>query len=201
MIRTRLTEDYALATPFVSAGMGFLSLPPLAAAVSNAGGLGMPALGAAPPNALRETIRAARGLTSKPFGVDFIVETTAFGTLTVDQHIDVCIEEKLPVVAFFWKPPEQDWTDRLKAAGIRVWLQTGSVEIARHAVGSGVEVITAQGGEAGGHNQGTVGLFTPLPSMVNAVPVPVWRPEESPTAAEWRLRLRSEPKAYGSGRG
>lgn len=173
MIRTRLTEEYRLATPFVSAGMGFLSLPPLAAAVSNAGGMGMLALGPAPPDALREMIHATRQLTPNPFGVDFIVETTAFGPLTVDQHTDVCIEEKLPVVTFFWKPPEQDWIIRLKAAGIRVWLQTGSIEIARQAVESGVDLIIAQGSEAGGHNQGSVGLFTLLPTMLDAVAVPV----------------------------
>lgn len=173
MIRTRLTEDYGLATPFVSAGMGFLSLPSLAAAVSNAGGMGMLAPAATPPETLREMIRATRQLTSKPFGVDFIVETTALGPITVDQHISVCIEEDVPVVAFFWNPPEQEWIAQLKAAGIRIWLQTGSPDIARQAVDSGVELIVAQGSEAGGHNQGKVALFTLLPSMVDAVPVPV----------------------------
>ena len=58
MIRTRLTSEYGLTLPFVSAGMAFLAQPPLAAAVSNAGGFGMLALGGAPPVFFREAIRA-----------------------------------------------------------------------------------------------------------------------------------------------
>ena len=79
MIRTKLTERYGIETPFVSAGMGLIALPALAAAVSNAGGLGQLASGGAPPHALREMIAATRQRTDRPFGVNFIIETTAFG--------------------------------------------------------------------------------------------------------------------------
>ncbi|MGH9719186.1 MAG: nitronate monooxygenase, partial [Bryobacteraceae bacterium] len=65
MIRTKLTKRYDIELPFVSAGMGFVALPPLAAAVSNAGGFGLLASGGAPPDALREMIRATRELTSR----------------------------------------------------------------------------------------------------------------------------------------
>ena len=88
----------------------------------------MLAPGPAPPPVLTELIRATRQLTSRPFGVDFIVEDTAFGPLTVEQHLDVCIEEKVPVVVSFWHLPPKRWILRLKAAGIKVWLQTGSVD-------------------------------------------------------------------------
>jgi NAD(P)H-dependent flavin oxidoreductase YrpB (nitropropane dioxygenase family) len=173
MIHTRLTSEYGLATPFVSAGMGFLALPPLAAAVSNAGGLGMLAPGAVPPPVLREIIRATRQLTSGPFGVDFIVETTGFGPLTVEQHVDVCIEEQVPVVVFFWNLPPVSWIKRLKDAGTKVWLQTGSVEGARESVDAGMDAIVAQGSEAGGHNRASAALFTLLPAIAQAVTVPV----------------------------
>ncbi|MGH9660829.1 MAG: NAD(P)H-dependent flavin oxidoreductase [Bryobacteraceae bacterium] len=174
MLRTRLSAEYGLKTPFVSAGMGFIAMPPLVAAVSNAGGLGILGPGAAPPTALRHLVRATRELTSRPFGVDFIIENTAFGPNTVEGHIDVCIEEKVPVVVFFWNMPPANWIERLRSAGTRVWLQTGSPEGAREGVEAGMDVIVAQGAEAGGHNKSTVALFTLLPVIVDAVaPVPV----------------------------
>ena len=77
MLRTRLTEQYGLILPFVSAGMGFVAVPELVAAVSNAGGLGL--LGASPPPAMPAMIQAAKALTSRPFGVDLIIAETAFG--------------------------------------------------------------------------------------------------------------------------
>lgn len=173
MIRTRLTSEYGLRVPFVSAGMGFLALPPLAAAVSNAGGMGILAPGAVPPPVLRNIIRATRQLTSSPFGVDFIVETTAIGPLTIEPHVDVCIEEQVPVVVFFWNLPPVSWIRRLKKAGVKVWLQAGSVEGAREAVDAGMDAIVAQGSEAGGHNRASSALFTLLPAIAQAVPVPV----------------------------
>jgi NAD(P)H-dependent flavin oxidoreductase YrpB (nitropropane dioxygenase family) len=65
-MRTKLTERYGIEFPFVSAGMGFIAVPRLAAAVSNAGGFGQLATGAAPPEVLRELISATRALTSRP---------------------------------------------------------------------------------------------------------------------------------------
>jgi len=173
MIHTRLTGEYALTVPFVSAGMAFLSLPPLVAAVSNAGGLGMLAPGPVPPMALKQLIQATRQLTIRPFGVDFIVETTGFGPLTEEQHVEVCIEERVPVVVFFWHLPPVSWIQRLKSSGTKVWLQAGSLERAQEAVAAGIDAIVAQGSEAGGHNQGAAGLFTLLPVMTGKLSVPV----------------------------
>lgn len=151
MLRTRLTTGYGIARPLVSAGMGFIAMPPLAAAVSNAGGLGFIAAGSAPPPALAQMIRATRQLTSRPFGVNFIVETIAFGPLTLPEHIEICVEEKVPIAGFFWNLPPAAWIHRLKSAGVKVWFQTGSVEDARAAAAQGVDAIIAQGSEAGGH--------------------------------------------------
>src|SRR5215475_11314269 len=105
MIRTKLTERYGIELPFVSAGVGFIALPPLTAAVSNAGGLGQLACGAGPPDMLREMIRATRERASRPFGVNLIIEATAFGPLTTEAHVEVCIEQRAPFVVFFWTPP------------------------------------------------------------------------------------------------
>src|SRR5215831_14700205 len=174
MIRPRLTERYGIEQPFVSAGMGFIATPPLAAAVSNAGGLGQLANGAAPPEILRKLISATRDLTGRPFAVNFIIEDTAFGALATDAHLKVCIEERVTAVVFHWAPPPVEWVRMLKNAGCDVWLQTSSISTAQAATASGVDIIIAQGGEAGGHVRGTTGLFTLLPRMVDAVsPAPV----------------------------
>src|SRR5215471_13889105 len=174
MIRTKLTERYGIELPFVSAGMGFIAVPSLAAAVSNAGGLGQLATGAAPPEILRKLISATRTLSSRPFAVNFIIETTAFGPLATDAHLKVCIEERVPAVVFHWAPPPVEWVRMLKDARCDVWLQSSSITTAQAAIVSGVDIIIAQGGEAGGHVRGTTGLFTLLPRMVDAVsPAPV----------------------------
>lgn len=174
MLRTRLTEQYGLDTPFVSAGMGFLALPELVAAVSNAGGLGL--LGAVPqfPPAVQQMIRKTRSLTTRPFGVDFVVENAAFGPLCTEEHMDVCIAEQVRIVVFFWNLPPAAWIERLHNSGAKVWLQAGTLERAEEAVASGVDAVIIQGTEAGGHNQGAAGLFTLLPAVRDAIPsIPV----------------------------
>src|SRR5690348_11013846 len=147
MLHTRLTSEYGLRTPFVGAGMGFLAVPELAAAVSNAGALGVLA-GPAPPQVLARMIRATREKTRHPFGADLIVETTAaLGPFTLDEHIAVCVEERVSVVVFHWNRPSDHWIRNLKDAGCRLWFQTGSVAEARDAVTAGCEAIVAQGAE------------------------------------------------------
>src|SRR5215467_13978116 len=115
MIRTRLMTDYGLEVPFVSAGMGFIALPELVAAVSNAGGLGLLGVAVTPPPVLAEQIARIRSFTSRPFGVDLIYENTAMGPASTEEHIEICIQEKVPVVVFFWNQPPAAWINRLKS--------------------------------------------------------------------------------------
>ena len=174
MLHNRLTEQYGLDVPFVSAGMGFVAFPELAAAVSNAGGLGLLGSGIAPPPAVRDMIRKTRSLTSRPFGVDYVVADTALGPATTAEHIEVCIQERVPVVVFFWNVPPADWIARLRESGIRIWIQAGSIDRAKKAVAIGADGLIIQGSEAGGHNHSQAGLFPLLPAAVDAVsPVPV----------------------------
>src|SRR5262249_60797995 len=168
MIRTKLTERYGIELPFVSAGMGFVALPPLAAAVSNAGGLGQLASGAAPPETLRKLIAATRTLTGRPFAVNFIIENTAFGPLATEAHLRVCIEERVPAVVFHWAPPPGEWGRMLKEAACDVWLQTSSIATAQAATASRVDIIIAPGSEKGGANRRTAGLFNFLPPIVHS---------------------------------
>ncbi len=174
MWHSRFTEEYGLEVPFVSAGMGFLALPELAAAVSNAGGLGLLGVAPAPAPLMQAMIHQTRALTSRPFGVDLIVEDTAFGPTTTVEHIEVCLAERVPVVVFFWHLPPGEWAVRLREAGAKVWMQVGSVESARAAVAAGADAIIAQGSEAGGHNRATLALTALVPAVVDAVgPLPV----------------------------
>ena len=102
MLRARLTDQYGLDVPFVCAGMGFVGMPPLVAAVSEAGGMGTLGASPMPPDAVRAMIGAIRSMTSRPFGVNFITR------FTEDAHIDVCLEERVPVVNFHWDDPPKD---------------------------------------------------------------------------------------------
>ena len=86
MLKTRLTEEYGVDLPFVSAGMGFVALPELVAAISNAGGLGLLGVGVTPPPLLEKQIDRIRSLTPHPFGVDLIYENTAMGPASTQQH-------------------------------------------------------------------------------------------------------------------
>lgn len=149
-LRTRLTEEYGLRHPIVGAGMGFYALPELVAAISNAGALGVIGAAVQPPPLLQQLIEQTRALTSNAFGVDLVND----GPFVTDAHIDVLVEEAVPVVVFFWNPPEAIWVDRLHAAGAKVWMQVGSVQGAQSALGVGVDAFIAQGGEAGGHQRG-----------------------------------------------
>ena len=174
MFFTKLSRDYGLEFPFVSAGMGFIALPKLVAAVSNAGGLGLLGAAPAPAPAMQQMIQQIKKLTARPFGVDLIHENTSFGPATSDAHIDACIAEGVKVVVFFWNLPPKAWMKRLQEAGVRVWFQVGSITKAKEAVDMGVAAIIAQGSEAGGHNKSDVGLFAQLPAMKDSLPkVPV----------------------------
>jgi NAD(P)H-dependent flavin oxidoreductase YrpB (nitropropane dioxygenase family) len=169
-LNTRLTHEYRVQYPLVCAGMAFVGMPRLAAAVANAGGIGM--LGAAPeaPPGVLNMIQATRALTDKPFGVNFIVDTTAFGPMTTDAHIDVCVAAGVKLVTFHWNPPERHWVDALHLAGAKAWFQTGLVEQAHAAVDAGVDGIIVQGSQAGGHVRATTRTLTTLEEILSAVP-------------------------------
>jgi len=164
MLRTELSTALGLETPLINAGMAFVAGPALAAAVSNAGGLGMLGTGMAPPEGLRQMIRATRSMTTRPFGVDLI------GTFAQDGHIDVLIEEKVPVAVFFWDLPSKDAAARLRKAGVRFWMQVGRMAEAADAVAAGADALIVQGSEAGGHNRAEAPLTQLLPRMLKAHP-------------------------------
>lgn len=168
MLRTSLCNLLNIEVPIICAPMGpnITSLE-LAAAVSNAGGMGIISFGGYPPPLLRQEIRRLRGLTDKPFGVNLILE------FPVVEHVNVCVDEGVPVLSFFWGDPSP-YVERAHAAGIKVIDQVGSVAAAARSARAGVDVIIAQGVEAGGHVAGQVSTMVLVPRVVDAVsPVPV----------------------------
>ena len=146
---TRLTSRFGCRHPFASAGMAFAGeKPELAIAVTNAGGIGAIGVGFMPPEPLRAVIQAIRDAADGPFNINFI---TCFDN---DAQVKVCAEERVPIVSFHWGHPSADHLAVLQDAGTSVWEQVGTVDDARRAVADGVEVVIAQGWEAGGHNYG-----------------------------------------------
>jgi len=165
---TRLVRDYGIRYPIVSAGMAFVGLPELAVAVSNAGGLGVYGAAPEPPPVVDARLSAIASQTSAPFGVDFIIASGPLGDFTTQEHVDVAAGHRVPVVVFHFDLPLQSWVDQLHAAGSRVWVQAGSVEVAEQAAGLGADAVIAQGKSAGGHNHNQTIPTLALLAMVRA---------------------------------
>jgi nitronate monooxygenase len=171
-LHTPLCEFLGIEAPVFAAPMGFITGPELAAAVSNAGGLGIMSCSGNPPPVLQQEIRRLRSLTDKPFGVGVLLSGPHL-PFSTNEIVDVCTEERIPVLLTFWGDPTL-YVERAHAAGIKVIDQVGSVADAQRAARAGVDVIVAQGVEAGGHVAGEVGTIALVPRVVDAVtPVPV----------------------------
>ncbi|MCB1662006.1 MAG: nitronate monooxygenase [Pseudomonadales bacterium] len=168
-IITALTREYQVEHPIALAPMAFVgSTPALAIAVCNAGGIGSLAAGILPVNVLFNTIQAIKDQTDRPFNVNFV------SLFVQPEQIQLCIEQAVPIVSFHWGAPEPVYIQQLKDAGIKVWMQVGSVAAAQEAAALGADFIIAQGNEAGGHNYDGLPLFILLPEIVAAVaPIPV----------------------------
>jgi len=162
-VRTPVCELLGIEQPIVQAPMS--ALPQLAAAVSNAGALGMLALTWSTPAG--DVVRETAALTDRPFGGNLILNT--------DQHrrLDEALEAGMRIVSLFWGDPTS-YVEQVHEANGVVLHTVGSAEEARRAVASGVDVVVAQGWEAGGHVGSQVATLPLVPAVVDAVdPVPV----------------------------
>ena len=162
-MKTPVCEMLGIDQPIVQAPMA--AIPGLAAAVSKAGALGMVTLTWS--DDAGATVRETAALTERPFGGNLV--------LAEDQHrrLDQALEAGLRIVSFMWGDPS-GYIDAVHDAGGIVLHTVGNAEEARRSVASGVDVIVAQGLEAGGHVWGTVGTLPLVPAVVDAVaPVPV----------------------------
>jgi nitronate monooxygenase len=162
-VKSPVCEMLGIEQPIVLAPM--VAIPRLAAAVSNAGALGMVTLTWSADTA--SVVREIAALTERPFGGNFV--------LTEDHHgpLDQALDAGLRIVSFMLGDPG-GYVQPVHDAGGVVMHTVGSAEEARRAVASGVDVIVAQGWEAGGHVSGTVATLPLVPAVVDAVtPVPV----------------------------
>jgi nitronate monooxygenase len=164
-VRTAVCELLGIEQPIVQAPIGSAACPRLAAAVANAGALGMVALTWVADVA--GVIVETAALTDRSFGGNFV--------LAWDQRsrLAEALDAGLRLVSFTWGDPTT-YVDRVHDAGGLVLHTVGSAEEARRAVACGVDVIVAQGWEAGGHVRGSVATLPLVPAVVDAVaPVPV----------------------------
>ena len=173
-LHTPLCDLLGIRYPICQAGMAFVARAELAGAVSAAGGLGVIAAAHGTPAELRAEIRGVRELTDRPFGVDVLFATIRTAgedserfTDAVKGWIDVVLEERVPVlVAGLGNPgPVTAEAHRL---GMTVMALCGNVKQARDHAANGVDVIIAQGHEAGGHTGRVAGLVL-IPAVVDAV--------------------------------
>ena len=166
MLETDFTRLVGCSVPIQLAGIGPASTPELAAAVSNAGGLGMVSMVMAPAEDVAVALAALATETTGPVGINFLM-----------PFLDVAaVEAAAPhcrVVEFFYGDPQAGLVERVHQAGALADWQVGSADEARAAVQAGCDFVVAQGTEAGGHIRGTIGLLALLDEVLGAVEVPV----------------------------
>ena len=166
MIHTALCDLLEIRHPIIQGGMAWVATAELAAAVSEAGGLGVIGAGNAPPEWVSEQIRNVRARTKRPFGLN-----VPLFSAHVDQVIDLCIQEGVPVVTTGAGNPGP-YIVPLHDAGIKVFPLVSSVALARRLARQGVDGLVVEGHESGGH-VGDVSTLPLVPQIVDAVEVPV----------------------------
>ena len=161
-MRTSVTELLGIEHPIIQAPIGGLSVPALAGAVANAGGLGLMAQGWMTPDEIRESIAAAQAITDKPFGINLIIDEPQ------EERLEAALDADVRFISFVWGDPAP-YLDLVHAAGAKASLTVGSTDEARQAVDAGIDLIVAQGWEAGGHVRGQVSTLALVPAVIDAV--------------------------------
>lgn len=163
MNATRLTDLLGIEHPILQAGMGRETRAELVAAVSEAGGLGNIGAGSWPVDWVREQIRRTRDLTTKPFAVNLLLPFVG------EEQVELLLEERVPVVSTSWGDPAP-YVERSHEAGALVMHMVQTVEEAEDAVAKGVDIVMAQGTDAGGHvNTFGLGTLSLVPQVRDAI--------------------------------
>ncbi|MBQ2287233.1 MAG: enoyl-[Lachnospiraceae bacterium] len=165
-MKTRITELLNIEYPIFQGGMAWVAEHTLAAAVSNAGGLGILASGGAPCEWIREEIRKTKTLTDKPFGVNLMLMNPE-----AEAIARMLVEEGVQVVTTGAGNPEK-YFSMWKEAGMIIIPVVASVALARRMEKYGAHAIVAEGCEAGGHI-GEMTTMTLVPQIVREVSIPV----------------------------
>lgn len=165
-MKTRVTELLNIEYPIIQGGMAWVAEYHLAAAVSEAGGLGLIGAASAPPEVVREQIRKAKELTKKPFGVNVMLLNP-----NADEVAKVIVEEGIKVVTTGAGNPAK-YMEMWKAAGVKVIPVVASVALAKMMERAGADAVIAEGTESGGHI-GAATTMTLVPQIVDVVQIPV----------------------------
>ncbi|QBS42662.1 nitronate monooxygenase family protein [Nocardia sp. CS682] len=165
-LRTALTDLVGVEHPIVQTGMGWVAGPSLVAATAEAGGLGILASATMTYPELEAAVAKTKAHTGKPFGVNIRADAT-----DAPERIDLLIREKV-AVASFALAPKQDLIAKLKDAGVVVIPSIGAAKHAVKVASWGADAVIVQGGEGGGHT-GPVATTLLLPSVLDAVDIPV----------------------------
>lgn len=165
-MKTAITELLNIQYPIFQGGMAWVAEHTLAAAVSNAGGLGILASGGAPCDYVREEIRKTKALTDKPFAVNVMLMNPE-----ADAIARMIVEEGVQVVTTGAGSPEK-YVSLWKEAGIKIIPVIASVALARRMEKCGADVVIAEGCESGGHI-GEMTTMALVPQIVRAVNIPV----------------------------
>ncbi len=163
---TRLCALLGIRHPIVQTGMGWVAGPRLAAATSNAGGLGILASATMDLEELRVAVADMKTRTQQPFGVNLRTDSP-----DIDQRVELLIAEQVKVASFAMAP-RADLVARLREGGVIVIPSIGAKRHAEKVAEMGVGAVLVQGGEGGGHT-GSVPTTLLLPQVVDAVDVPV----------------------------
>lgn len=166
MFKTRFTKLLNIEYPIIQGGMAWVSEANLAAAVSNAGGIGLIAGGSAPADIIRAEIRKAKALTSKPFGVNIMLMSPF-----AEDLVQLIIDEGVKVVTTGAGNPSK-YIEAWKKAGIIVMPVVPSVALAIRMERAGADALIVEGTEAGGHI-GEITTMCLTPQVCDAVSVPV----------------------------
>lgn len=165
-MNTRITELLGIEYPVIQGGMAWVAEHQLAAAVSNAGGLGLIGAASAPPEVVREEIQKAKELTDKPFGVNVMLLNP-----NAEEVAKVVVEEGVKVVTTGAGNPAK-FMPMWKEAGVKVIPVVASVAMAKMMQKGGADAVVAEGMESGGHI-GSATTMTLVPQIVDAISIPV----------------------------
>ncbi len=165
-MKTRITELLQIEAPVIQGGMAWVAEHGLAAAVSNAGGLGIIGAASAPPEVVREEIRKCKELTDNPFGVNVMLLNP-----NADEVAKIVVEEGVRVVTTGAGNPGK-YMELWKSAGVRVMPVVASVAMAKLMERAGADAVVAEGMESGGHIGSTTTMAL-VPQVADAVEIPV----------------------------
>ena len=165
-MKTKITEILGIEYPIIQGGMAWVAEYHLAAAVSEAGGLGLIAAASAPAEWVRDQIRQAKALTDKPFGVNIMMLSP-----NADEVARIVVEEGVKVVTTGAGTPEK-YMKMWKEAGVKVIPVVASVAMAKRMERCGADAVVAEGTEAGGHIGETTTMVL-VPQVADAVSIPV----------------------------